>query len=349
MTAEATVLEQRPPRRVLVPTHLGPVTPVRSRPGSAIVTLGGGTMGTTWSAKLVTHGQFSDETMREHVKAKLALVIDQMSTWVEDSIIERFNHAPAGSWHTLPREFAQVMDCALTLAAQTNRAYDPTIGALVDLWGFGPRGRHDVIPDQHQIDAARSRCGWQRLRYDRETRRIHQPGGLQLDLSSIAKGFAVDLVADTVQRLGIDDYLIEVGGELRGHGMKPDAMPWWVALENPGVSDELTSGADTVVALHGLSIATSGDARRSFNSAGRTYSHSIDPRTGYPVSDRMMSVTVFHRSCMQADALATALTILGPDAGLAFATERGITARFLLRTASGVEERASPAFHAMLD
>ena len=349
MAAEAAISDQYPARRVLIPAHLGPVTPVRHWPDAKIVTLGGETMGTTWSAKLVTRGQFSAEMLRQRIADVLARVIAQMSTWVEGSDIDRFNRAPAGSRHILPPEFARVVDCALALSAQTNGAYDPTIGALVDVWGFGPRRRRSTAPGEQEIAEAHSQCGWQRLNYDREAQRIVQPGGLHLDLSSIAKGFAVDLVADTIERLGIGNYLIEIGGELRGCGMKPDAMPWWVALENPGISDAPARGADTIVALHGLSIATSGDTQRSFQCNGRTFSHSIDPRTGYPVPDRLMSVTVFHRNCMSADALATALTILGPDEGLDFASGRGIAARFLSRTANGSEERVTPAFQAMLD
>ena len=174
-------------------------------------------------------------------------------------------------------------------------------------------------------------------------RRALQPGGLQIDLSGVAKGFAVDCVAGELERLGIVSHLVEIGGELRGRGGKPDATPWWVAIEGMPPLPEV------VVALHDLAIATSGDAQRFFTHAGRRFSHTIDPRSGEPVSDRIASVTVLHRRCMCADALATALMVLGPDEGLAYAAARGIAARFVVREPGGPQERATPAYAAMLD
>ncbi len=182
------------------------------------------------------------------------------------------------------------------------------------------------------------------MRLDHERQAALQPGGVQLDLSSIAKGFAVDLVSETLSKRGVTDHLIEIGGELRGSGVKSDGSPWWVALEHDdGEAD------DTIVALHGLSIATSGDARRHIKDGDRRLSHTLDPRTGWPVSDRLTSVTVFDLSCMKADALATALTVLGPDEGYHFAVARDIAARFIMREATGQQEKMTPAFAAMLD
>jgi thiamine biosynthesis lipoprotein len=170
-----------------------------------------------------------------------------------------------------------------------------------------------------------------------------QPGGVRLDLSAIAKGFAVDLVSELLTRRGLTDHLVEIGGELRGSGIKPDHSPWWVALD--GADDTM---GDTVVALHDLSVATSGDAQRFIAADGRKFSHTIDPRTGWPIPETLASVTVFDRSCMRADALATALSVLGPEEGHAYAVKRKIAARFLLRGARGVAERMTPAFAAML-
>ncbi|ALD93712.1 Membrane-associated lipoprotein involved in thiamine biosynthesis [Cupriavidus gilardii CR3] len=172
---------------------------------------------------------------------------------------------------------------------------------------------------------------------------------MSIDLCAIAKGYAVDAVSAWLSARGVSHHLVEIGGELRGEGVKPDGMPWWVELESPPAADDAAAdAARTVVALHGLSVATSGDYRRYFDSGGRRYAHTLDPRTGYPVSHALASVTVLHRRCMMADALSTALTVLGPEAGMAFATQRGIAARMLLRTPSGFTERMSPAFAAML-
>jgi thiamine biosynthesis lipoprotein len=178
---------------------------------------------------------------------------------------------------------------------------------------------------------------------------VLQPGGVQFDLSSVAKGFAVDRVSHALRDLGAADHLVEIGGELRGSGTKPDGSPWWVALDQPAAGDAGDPACETIVALHGLSVATSGDAQRYFERDGRRWSHTIDPRTGRPVSDRLAAVTVLHPSCMRADALATALTVLGPDGGLDYATACGLAARFVIRRARGIEERITPAFAAMLE
>ncbi|MET0383542.1 MAG: FAD:protein FMN transferase, partial [Burkholderiaceae bacterium] len=185
--------------------------------------------------------------------------------------------------------------------------------------------------------------------------------GLGLDLSAIAKGHGVDRVAILLGRLGFESHLVEVGGELRGTGIKPDGQPWWVALERPSCgglpgtaapSDE--SGRDpngrlpaTLVALHGLSAATSGDYRRWFEHDGVRYSHTIDPRDGRPVRHGLASVTVLHADCMTADALSTALTVMGPSDGPDFAERQAIAALFVVRGRDGLRERMTSAFEAM--
>ena len=327
-------------RRVLVPLHVPNVAPLVPR-SAQIVSLAGETMGTTWSVKAVT--AMADRHILSIVETALALVISQMSQWESQSDISRFNRAAAGSWHGLPDAFYSVLRCALDLARDTDRAYDPTIGALSELWGFGSSGRRSSVPDRSDIDAARQRCGWRKISTDHGRRAVLQPGGVQLDLSSIAKGFAVDLVSETLSKRGIADHLVEIGGELRGSGVKPDGTPWWVALEG---GDGAADG--TIAALHELSVATSGDARRYIKAGGLTLSHTLDPRTGWPVPEALTSVTVFDRSCMKADALATALTVLGPDRGFDFASARDLAARFVIRDAAGLQERMTPGFAAML-
>jgi len=294
--------------------------------------------------KFVPPPALTVDAVKAAVERVLAGVIAEMSTWVADSAISRFNDAASGSWCNPPVDLRAVLDCALVIAADTDGAYDPTIGALVEVWGFGPPGRRSAPPDEAAIAAAAARSGFRRLQRD-ASGRMRQPGGLRLDLSSIAKGFAVDRVAQALERLGVADYLVEIGGELKGQGAKPGGSPWWVAIENAAAA----SGSEIVVALHGLAIATSGDARRAFEWQGRRLSHTIDPRSGWPVSDRLAAVTVLHRECMKADALATALTVLGPDEGMAYARTRDLAALFLVRGASGgVEQRMTDAFAAML-
>ncbi|MET0269426.1 MAG: FAD:protein FMN transferase [Sphingomonas sp.] len=219
------------------------------------------------------------------------------------------------------------------------------VGALVDLWGFGPAPAAVLPPADADIAAARAAGGWRRLDRDRHSRRARQPGGLRLDLSGIAKGHAVDRLAAVLQRHGHAHALVEIGGELRGTGIRPDRQPWWVAVETP-------PGAALPpirVALHGLSIATSGDYRRWFDHGGRRHAHTLDPRTGRPVAHDVASVTVLHPECMMADALATAITVLGADDGLSYATTRNIAALIVRRRRDGFTETMSPAFAALLD
>jgi len=311
-------------------------------PGAgAIADLGGQTMGTTWSARLVLPCGVALAQAHAGVQRALDQVVAQMSTWLPGSDICRLNRAPAG-WHAVPAELFTVLHAACELARDTDGAYDPSAGPLVDLWGFGPRSRGPHLPDAAQIAAARARVDWRRLRLDAGSLRVWQPGGAELDLSSIAKGYGVDQAAQTLERLGVAHYLVEVGGELRGRGRRPDGHPWRVAVELPD-----DAGMAAVLPLDGWCVATSGDYRRYFDAGGTRHSHTIDPRTGRPVAHALASVTVAHASCMQADALATALTVLGPEAGMAHARRRGLAALFVSRSDTGFETAATPAFDAL--
>lgn len=331
--------------RVLIPVDLQ--APSILPPDVALRRLSGQTMGTTWSVQALAPRSVTPQTIAAAIEAQLQRVIDEMSTWEPDSLISRFNHAPAGSWHALPQAFFTVLDAALTMAVDSDGAFDPTIGPLVDLWGFGAGSvaREALCqPQPALLERTRQRCGWQRILLDRAQRQVQQAGGVHLDFSGIAKGYAVDLVAQALRDCACVSWLAEVGGELVGEGVKADGQPWWVALERPPQDDH----PGMVVALHGLAIATSGDYRRYIDRDGQRLAHTIDPRTGTPVRTALASVTVLHRQCMVADALATVLTVLGEEAGLSFARERGIVALFISRQANGFRESLTPALAAML-
>jgi len=327
--------------RVLVPQ----LTEPPARPiGGAVLALGGETMGTTWSVKLVAPPTAKADALKAMAQRELDGVVAEMSPWEPLSDLSRFNRAAAGTWTALPPAFAEVLRCALEIAERTDGAFDPTLGALVDLWGFGPRPFSGAPPQARDIAKAREPAGWRRVTLDGDS--LFQPGGLRLDLNGIAKGFAVDRVAAALDRAGARSYLVEVGGELRGTGAKPDGQPWWVELERPPTAND---GLRTLVALHGLSAATSGDYRRFFEHDGRRYAHTLDPATAAPVDHATVSVTVLDKTCMRADAWATALTVMRPDAALAFATAHGLAAMILANGPAGLEERLSPALTAMLD
>jgi thiamine biosynthesis lipoprotein len=309
-------------------------------PRPAIHEIIGESMGTTWSVRYVATAK---RDLLARIQAELDTVTAQMSTWEPTSAISRFNAAPAGSAHALPAGFRTVLEAALALARDTGGAYDPTVGPLVNLWGFGPDGQRTEPPPQGDIDAVRGRIGYQRIAFDGEGR-LRQPGGVYLDLSSIAKGYAVDRMAAAVEAAGITDYLVEAGGELRARGHRDDGRRWRVAIERP---DAQGLAIQDVVELADMAIATSGDYRAYFESGGRRYSHTIDPRTGAPVEHALVSVTVLDRACMRADALATALTVLGPDAGAAFAKAHGIAALFVEDRDGRLVEHTTPAWDAL--
>ncbi|MBY4896904.1 FAD:protein FMN transferase [Cupriavidus sp. AU9028] len=341
-------------RRVLVP--LTAAAPARlSEAGVLLHDLSGHTMGTTWSVRCLLSPGLRPEAIEAGIQAVLDEVVAQMSNWRDDSAIGRYNGATPGDWIALPAACLQVLQTALAVARDSGGAYDPTAAALVDLWGFGPAGAVAAAPQAAAVELARGRCGWRKVEVDSEGGRALQPGGLQLDLCAIAKGHGVDAVSAWLRANGVAHHLVEVGGELRGEGLKPDGMPWWVELETPPLEAGHAVSHATVslpgpiaLAAHGIAVATSGDYRRYFQDGARRHSHTIDPRTGYPISHAVASVTVVHPQCMLADALSTALTVLGPEAGMRFATERAIAARMLLRTPDGFVERLSPAFAAML-
>lgn len=321
--------------------------PLPPRGGGTIQRLDGPTMGTTWSVRLVDRGD--PARLRAGIEARLDVVVAQMSTWRPDSDLSRFNCAPAGTWQTLPKDFMAVLLCALATAEASDGAFDPTVGPVTNLWGFGPvPALNHGPPPANRLTEAHRRVGWQQLRIDAEAGQALQSGGVSLDLSGIAKGYAVDQLAEHLEGVGIESFLVEIGGELRGRGVKPDGTPWWVTVETP--PSPTYDRAGILVALYDLAIATSGDYRRSFHHDGRRYSHTLDPRTGWPIEESTASVTVLHRCCMHADAMATMLAVLGPSVGLDYAAEHGLAALFITRDGTGeLREQMSPAFAAMLN
>ena len=309
--------------------------------------LAGRTMGTTWTVQVVLPQTVSTAVLQHGIQAELDRVDGQMSTYQPQSDLSRFNRAPANSWQVLPAEFFTVLQHALRLARDTDGAYDPTVGPLVDLWGFGPDQRPRQPPTAQAIAQAKARVGWSRLKLDPAARRAWQPGGVQLDLSAVAKGYGVDQVGRYLQRTGVDNWLVEVGGELKAHGSKVDGTRWRVGIELPDAAIAAVSDAAELVsaiALDNQAIATSGDYRHVFVDDGRYYSHHIDPRSGYPVAHEVASVSVLAQDCMTADPLGTTLSVLGAEAGMAYARDHALAVLMVVRGPDGFEQRASPAF-----
>lgn len=318
--------------RIALPAHIDAHAFAECDPAIPVGRLDGRTMGTTWSLRFASPHGTDDAAIRAAVERRLDRILAEMSHWEAESLLCRFNRAEAASWTLLPPDFAAVIETALAVAEASGGAFDPAIGHLVDLWGYGPPGPCPA-PDADRLAAARAASGWSRLAWDAANRRLRQPGGLALDFSGIAKGYAVDTVADLLGEMGLRHVLVEIGGELAGRGVRPDGEPWWVDLETPPGN---ACARPLRLALHGIAVATSGTYRRG--------EHTIDPRSGRPTENGLVSVSVVAASAMLADAWASALTVLGPVAGPRLAAERGLAARFV----TAQTETLSPALHAML-
>ncbi|MBA3976528.1 MAG: thiamine biosynthesis protein ApbE [Candidatus Solibacter sp.] len=315
-------------------------------PECACHVIGGETMGTTWSVRFYAADPTAASEARAAVERSMDRVVAQMSHYLPESDLCRFNAARAGRWVELPQPLFAVLQAALRVSSQSDGAFDVTAGRLVDIWGFGPRGAIAQPPDAAEVRSAMACAGWARILIDEVRRRAWQPGGVVLNLSSIAKGFAVDDAARALDALKITSYLVEAGGELRARGIKADCQPWRVAVESP---PDAVGFPEIAIALCGQSVATSGVYHRAFSHEGKQYAHAIDPRTGTALSGGIVSVTVVHRECMLADAYSTAIQVLGEQAGLAFADRLGLAA-FVVSVDQGRYTHAcSRAFLTMLD
>lgn len=306
--------------------------------GLVVHALGGESMGTRWQVSLAAAPAADLHALHAGIQATLDIVVAQMSSWEPGSDLCRYNRAPAGSWQALPQPFFDVLRAALRVAEASDGACDPTVAPLVDLWGFGPAGGAGRIPDAAAVAAARTRVGWRRVVLDDAGQRALQAGGVALDLSGIAKGHGVDAVAAWLRAQGVPAALVEVGGELYGYGRKPDGSPWRVLVEawpDEGDDDDRDDLPPCVLALDDRAVATSGDHWHRFAHDGRVFTHSIDPHSGAPVAHAPAAVTVIAEDALHADAWATALTVMGAEAGFAFAQRRGIAARFVVRGGDG--------------
>ena len=293
------------------------------------VQMGGAIFGTTWSLTyLGSPDEVSPAQVESQIGAAFALVNESMNHYDPSSLISEFNALPAQTPIEVDWDFTYVLSAALELTAATRGAYDVSVTAWSDLWGFGPEGPKQ-FPDAGDIEMTRAQVGVAQLDWESTTRTLSKRApGLKLDFSSLAKGYAVDLGADTLEDLDIPHFMLEVGGEVRVRGASPRGDAWRIAVERPDAGAR--GGIQAALAVSDTGIATSGDYRNFFERDGQRYSHLIDPRNGYPIRHDVVSVTVVHGSAMMADAWATALTVMGSTQALAVA-EQGDLAVYLLR------------------
>ena len=320
-----------------------------SGPTDRTVRLTGSTMGTRYDLKLVPEpGQTVaadwQQRVEDRVEARLAEINRQMSTYDPDSELSRFNRNPSTDWIAASPELVAVVQEGLRLGHLTEGAFDITVGPLVNLWGFGPEARQDYVPSEAAIAAARQRVGFRMLKT-----RQHPPAlqkarsDLSVDLSALAKGYAVDQLAVLAEQHGIQHYLVSIGGDLRAKGHNGYGQPWTVAIEQPIPGQR---AVQRLIRLNDQAVSTAGDYRNFFEQDGRRYSHIIDPRTGWPVARRVASVTVIAATDLEADATDTALMAAGDQRGWQLALDHHLAAFFIRVDANGTgfTERYTPAF-----
>ena len=302
------------------------------------VALTGRALGTTWTVKFLQPAPpLNPATLTARISATLERLEQQFSTYRPNSELSRFNTARTTDWITVSPELARVATDCRALSVLTGGAFDATIFPLVDLWGFGPQRRSGPPPSATEISAARSRTDFRRLESRASPPALRKTSAnLAADFSSMAKGFAADTIAAQLSALGSTDHYVQIGGDIATVGPRP----WRVAIEQPAGSAPLAHVFD----LAGQSLSTSGDAHNSFTHAGRRYGHILDPRTGEPVASPLASVSVIAPTCAQSSARATALFVLGPDAGFALAVRERWSALFLIREGPSFTAHPTPEF-----
>jgi len=305
--------------------------------------LSGQTMGTTWSVAMLSNLAVTDgESLKQQLQKRLDQINHLMSTYDPESELSRFNKQTSTDWFAISAETAQVIELSLEISSLTDGAFDISIGPMVELWGFGATERSEKIPLDNQVSQSLAKVGYENIRLRRNPAAVSkQIPELQIDLSAVAKGYAVDALAEILGQQGISNYLVEIGGELKLSGHRSDGALWQIAIEKPL---EGTREVATTFPLTDTALATSGNYRNFYMEDGQRYSHTIDPASGKPVRHKLASVTVLDQTCARADALATALMVLGEEKGRQFCEKNQIAAYFLIHEKASLEVYSSPAF-----
>ena len=311
--------------------------------GSEVLKFNGLTMGTTYSIKIITNNEYPEKTQIQAEIDQILTDINQaMSTYIDNSELSILNQTKNTDWQTLSDELFYVIEHANKISTLTNGAFDVTVGPLVNLWGFGPEPFTNEIPSDTVIESIKQHTGYDKLQLSPATKQIVKTDSeIYIDLSGIAKGYAVDAIANYLDETGFTRYLVEVGGELIGKGKNANDIYWQIGIEkvNP-----LKRSVQRIISLNNIAMATSGDYRNYFEINGIRYSHTINPTTGKPVTHHLASVTVLHESSMIADALATAFMVLGPEKTMALAKSQKLPVYIITKTDSGFEEKYNEYF-----
>ena len=313
-----------------------------SNPSNKIeVLLQGRTMGTTYNIKVVaTEEQILALELKQQIDAALKQVNLEMSTYMPNSELSRFNQSTSTEPVEVSAGFARVVKESIRLWNLSEGKLDVSIGPLVNLWGFGPEQRPETAPSDEVIAMTHKRVGLQNLTLEGNKLSKKIPD-LYIDLSTTAKGYGVDVVAEIIESNGFTNYLVEIGGEMRLKGFKHTGELWAIAIEKPLTNER---SVQQVIIPKDNAVATSGDYRNYFEADGIRFSHIIDPDTGKPIHHKLVSVTVIHPSSMTADGLSTTLMVMGMEKGMAFAAKNDLAALFISKTENGFDERFTVKF-----
>lgn len=303
--------------------------------------MSGPTMGTRWSAIVSARPSLPLASVGSALQNAVDLVDAQMSTWKPESDLMRFNNSPIGEWIDIPRQLCHVVALGMQVGKDSDGAFDVGMGMPLAAWGFGAPGASVPLGVRHAASPPATGRDVRGLELDAEGRRLRRHSAMWLDLSGIAKGYGVDCLADVLEAFGIVDYLVSIDGEVRASGLKADGSGWMVGLERP--ERDRRELVRTIEVSH-TALATSGDYRHWREFEDGIISHTIDPRTGRPLRNGLAAVTVGASSCAAADAWATALLVLGKEAGPAKARELGLDALFTAREGDDLVEVAVGSF-----
>lgn len=310
--------------------------------------LSGKTMGTVYNVNIVSSETLDLTALQAEIDKLLAGISERMSTYDPDSLLSQFNSADHTKWFDVTPDIASLVLAAHRISKDTSGAYDVTMGTVVDLWGFGSDMSVTEKPPMDLVLDEMYNVGHQLLVVSRDQRQLRKlVPNLKVDLSSIAKGHAVDQIGDLLEQRGLDRYVVEIGGELRTRGQSPRHQPWTIAIES--VDSSVNPDSFNSIIVENSHIATSGDYRNYREVDGVRYSHIIDGRSGYPIEHNLASVTVLHGSTMQADAWATAFMVLGPDQTLEIAEATGLPVSLILREGENFVTQNSTAFKAYMN
>lgn len=306
-----------------------------------LIVLKGQTMGTTYSIKIISNSKsFRKEELKKNIDSVLVDVNNKMSTYIKNSELSEFNKLQDTNWISASYDLVTVFSEAIEVSRKSEGMYDITVGPLVNLWGFGPGNKTEKIPSKKEIDEIKKNIGYKNILIDSNKLKIKKRNpDIYCDLSSIAKGYGVDKVAMYCDSKNINNYMIEIGGEVRTKGKNQKGNQWRIGIASPN-----NIGLQNIVNLSNYSMATSGDYLNYFEKDGIRYSHTINPKTGKPITHKLASVSVIYKDCSYADAYATAIDVMGPEVGYKFALQENLPIFMIVRQNNEFVEKMTPQF-----